>query len=460
VALVPNSAQLISSGHGLRILVPLDDSMQAQRVLGYVRTLAVASHGRIKLVRATDVEDDTSFNSLAANAARLLDDGFAVEWSVASGVDGRTAIMNEATAWQPDLIAMASRSPSALDRWLNGSVTDQIVRASTVPVLVVPPNWQPSARDERPVRLLAPLDGSSFAEQTLGPVVRLATLLPAQLILLRVVPADAELKGAAEYLRQLSSRLESVLPDGRVGAQVVSGSPADAIMRAALDLDIAAIAMATRGRSGLARAVSGSVAITVLEKSEVPLLLLGPRAVVESVSAQIQPRSQVHTRDDRHVGEVHRIVVDLEQRAVSSIVVLGRDRLARDVLVPVDFIEQLDNGVVRLRLTAEELDALPDFSYHEFVTPPSTWTSVPVPATEHERIGPNQQVVTPGTRLVALDGPLGRVDALELDLDTGELKAFRTRQMRIPTEYVQASDQEDILRVAAKLADIDGFLGT
>jgi nucleotide-binding universal stress UspA family protein/sporulation protein YlmC with PRC-barrel domain len=444
----------------MRILVPLDDSMQAQRVLRYARFLAAASHGRIKLVRATDVEDNTSFNSLAANAARIEDEGISVEWSVVGGVDARTAILNEAAAWQPDLIAMASMTTSALDRWLNGSVTDEIIRAATVPVLVVAPNWEPSDQLEEFARLLVPLDGSSFAEQTLGPLVRLAILLPAQLILLRAVSVDSAVNGAEKYLRRISDRLELVLPEGRVSSRVVRGSPAAAITRAALDLDVQAIAMATRGRSGLARAVSGSTATSVLQQSEVPLLLLGPHAVVARAAALIQLRAQVRTRDNQHVGEVHRVVADLEQHAVASIVVLGRDRLARDVLVPVDFIEKLDDRGVELRLTAEEVDALPDFSYHEFVTPPSTWTSVPAPATEQQRIGPHQVAVTPETRMLAIDGLLGRVDAIELDLETGELKAFDIRQMRIPAEYVQASDEEDTLRVAAKLADIDGFLGT
>jgi nucleotide-binding universal stress UspA family protein len=162
-----------------------------------------------------------------------------------------------------------------VDRWLNSSVTDQIVGAARVPVLVVPPNFQPSTRNERPVRMLVPLDGSRFAEQALGPVVRLAVLLSAERILLRVIRADAAVKGAIECLRRLSVELESVLPDGRATLRVMSGSSAATIEQAALDLEVDAIAMATRARSGLARAVSGSTATTVLEQSEVPLLLHG-----------------------------------------------------------------------------------------------------------------------------------------------------------------------------------------
>jgi nucleotide-binding universal stress UspA family protein len=442
-----------------RILVPLNDSIQAQRVLGYVRALAIRSQAQVKLLRATDIEDDTSFNSLASNAARLKDDGVAVEWNVAKGVDASTAIDNEAATWQPDLVAMTSRSQSAVDRWLNGSVTDQVIKSVTVPLLVIPPNWQAPAWHERPVRILVPLDGSQFAEQMLGPAVRLALLLSGELILLRVVEAEAAENGASVYLRRLAAESESVFPDGRVSWRVVTGSPVKAITQAALDLDADAIAMAARGRGGLARVVSGDTATGVLEQSQVPLLFVGARAVVEPASTELKLRSEVRTRDNRRAGEVHRVVVDLEQHAVISIVVVGRDQLARDVLIPIDFIERLDNSEVRLRLTGEEVDTLPDFAYHEFVTPPSTWTSIPVPAEEHTRIGPHQLAITPETRLVALDGMIGHVDGVELNLETGALVALRSREVRIPAEYVQTSGKEDTLQVPAKLADVDGFLG-
>jgi nucleotide-binding universal stress UspA family protein len=442
--------------------VPLGDSIQANRVLRYVRTLAAVSHGQVKLVRATDIEDETSFNSLAANAARMQDSGISVEWSVVSGVDATTAIGREVSDWQPDLIAMTSRSTSAVDRWLNGSVTDEIVRAVSVPVLVVPPNWLDVAPHERPLRILVPVDGSRSAEQALDAAVRLAILLSAEIILLRAVRAESHVNGANEYLRLLSAELESVLPDGRLDSVIVHGAPAKAITRAASDLEVDAIAMATHGRGGLARALSDSTATTVLEHSEVPLLLFGPYALVERASSKahrITLRGPVRTRDHRLVGEVHRVVVDLEQRAVVSVVVLGRDRLARDIVIPIDFIERLDESEVRLQLTAAELDNLPDFSHPDYVTPPSTWTSVP-PAAQRERIGQHQQVVTRESQVVALDGHLGHVDGLEVDSDTGELMAFLVHtNVRLPAEYVQASDEEDKLCVNAMLADIDGFLG-
>jgi nucleotide-binding universal stress UspA family protein len=47
-------------------------------------------------------------------------------------------IIQYATKNKIDLIVMARRGESGLTRWLIGSVTDHVVRASPIPVLVVP----------------------------------------------------------------------------------------------------------------------------------------------------------------------------------------------------------------------------------------------------------------------------------------------------------------------------------
>src|ERR1700747_3469885 len=102
--------------NSLRILVPLDDSPRAQRVLGYASALAALADGKLKLIRATDVEDDTSFGSLAQHAERLRDSGLSVEWRVVGDTDALTAIESAAREWRPDVIALASTKSSALDR--------------------------------------------------------------------------------------------------------------------------------------------------------------------------------------------------------------------------------------------------------------------------------------------------------------------------------------------------------
>jgi sporulation protein YlmC with PRC-barrel domain len=54
---------------------------------------------------------------------------------------------------------------------------------------------------------------------------------------------------------------------------------------------------------------------------------------------KIEINAPVRTRDGRIVGEVHRVLVDLEDKAVTGIVVLKGRLLSRDVLVPLDAVD-------------------------------------------------------------------------------------------------------------------------
>jgi len=231
--------------------------------------------------------------------------------------------------------------------------------------------------------------------------------------------------------------------------------------------------MSTRGRTCLSRMVSGSTATRVLEQSTVPLLLVGPSVLSTAMAAQIRIRVAVRTADNVLVGVVHRAVVNLEQYAVTSVVVLGNGALMRDVLVPLEFIESVDRGELELRLTYEQLDQLPDFSWNEFLTPPPSWTAlvgtpdgpVLVPASQRKLLGPSDYNITPGTRVFAQDGPIGVVDRVEINR-CGQLDALWVRadgilafDMRIPAEWVRPDEDEGCLRVAARKAEVDAYVG-
>src|SRR3984893_5138690 len=103
----------------------------------------------------------------------------------------------------------------------------------------------------------------------------------------------------------------------------------------------------------------------------------------------------VRTRDGRQVGEVHRVVVDLDDQAVTAIVVLKGRLLSRDALVPLDFIDRADAHELVLRLDEDQLDQLPDFTYNEILAPPPTWTLAPlypdgaavIPIRQRKRLG-------------------------------------------------------------------------
>src|SRR5579864_5936204 len=172
---------------GFRVMVPLDESDQAQRALVYARILARATGGPILLVRASGVESEAGYNKLSNIARRLQDEGLSVDWQVIEGEDAVSAILETAKAQRPDLIIMTTVNRTQMDRWLRGGAAEEVIASVTVPVAVVPPDWIRPFEHPKAPRLLVALDGSHEAEFGLDFAIHFASVLPADLVLLRVV---------------------------------------------------------------------------------------------------------------------------------------------------------------------------------------------------------------------------------------------------------------------------------
>lgn len=130
-------------------------------------------------------------------------------------------------------------------------------------------------------RILVPLDGSPRAEQILVQVARLLRREDAQVVLLGVI-RDGEKSAASAYLEATSEALSR--QGVRVRPLLREGTPAEEIIRAALDERAELIALSTHGRSGVSRWLFGSVAEKVVRGAPVPVLLMrafekGPQGV-------------------------------------------------------------------------------------------------------------------------------------------------------------------------------------
>ena len=136
-------------------------------------------------------------------------------------------------------------------------------------------------------RILVPLDGSPRAEMILPQLGRILRHEDAEILLLRAVHVppvppewaatadDLRLQERAEAQRYVHDLARRFTGEGaKVHARVLTGPPAETILRAAEDEEATLIAMATHGRTGLSRFVFGSVAEKVLRASDVPLLLV------------------------------------------------------------------------------------------------------------------------------------------------------------------------------------------
>lgn len=206
-----------------------------------------------------------------------------------------------------DLVVMTTHGRSGLRRVLLGSVADELIRSTSLPVILVRPGEgasteaertgqeTPPAGEEEPAdrqagavrHLLVPLDGSTVAEGVLEPACELATALDAHMTLTNVVSVDSvfgprpvqllrhrsERRWARAYLDAVAKRIGPSVP--RVTIHTTLGrAPAPTIADIADELDADLIALATRGLRGVRRAVQGSVAEQLLHLGHRPLLVV------------------------------------------------------------------------------------------------------------------------------------------------------------------------------------------
>ena len=138
-----------------RIVVPLDGSPLAEQVLPHVKKLARAYEAELLLFRSVSLVPPSMIGADVAllekklyevnrNEARdylkrikvnLQIQGFKVSIEV-GGAPTADAILRYATQVDADLIAMATHARGAIGRLIWGSVTDGVIRAGQMPVLV------------------------------------------------------------------------------------------------------------------------------------------------------------------------------------------------------------------------------------------------------------------------------------------------------------------------------------
>lgn len=131
-------------------------------------------------------------------------------------------------------------------------------------------------------RILCPIDFSDFNEVTNQYASVLASASAAEIIYLHVAIPEIPY-GTTVYVdleqdeERCRERLETIKPtiEGIQASHVVEfGTPANQIVTYAKEHDIDLIIMGTHGRTGLKRALMGSVAEVVVRKAECPVLAL------------------------------------------------------------------------------------------------------------------------------------------------------------------------------------------
>ena len=295
-----------------QILIPLDGSKTAEKVLPYARSLAKKLKIPVELMAVIDIaemamhvspERSRYLDTLVQEGIRSSQDylkdiagsftGLTVTCTVDKG-RAEDAIIESAAKSKDTLIAMATHGRSGVKRWLLGSVTEKVLRAASNPLLLIRAEEAASTEGDAALKsVVVPLDGSDLAESVLPTILELARALKLEVVLIRAynIPANtyagvedyyavnyeqirSEIKKEAEsYLskkveelkRKEIEKVSYVLPEGYAADEIV------ALGRKTPDN---LIGMCTHGRTGVKRWVLGSVTEKVVRHSGDPVLVL------------------------------------------------------------------------------------------------------------------------------------------------------------------------------------------
>lgn len=277
-----------------KILVPLDGSDLAEKILGLVRSLiapgqatevhllrALPEHGLAELSPAGTSPIAIVKKSLARLANGLEAAGVKTTSHVAVG-DPAEVIVSTARTVNPSLIALSTHGRSGLSRLVRGSVAERVLRTAEHPVLVANPSSLGDAMKGAFKRILVPLDGSDRSATILPLAKAFAQRFGSEVFLFHVVDEVVAIEpmiavASSQTPEQARAKLEAYRPklEG-VPVRVLTGrgSPGPAILEA-IDLEkIDLVVIATHGRSGVSRWAFGSTAENVVRHGTVPLLVV------------------------------------------------------------------------------------------------------------------------------------------------------------------------------------------
>jgi len=154
-------------------------------------------------------------------------------------------------------------------------------------------------------KILVPLDGSRFSGRALIYDIEIAKRFGGELMLFQAVPPtslvtlsgggaamssptatqlfvesarEQEKRDIARANRYLRRKLREVTKHGGKGSyHILSGEPTKAIIKFCQDESVDLVVMTTSGKSGLKRAIMGSVADEVIREPGIPVLAIRPK---------------------------------------------------------------------------------------------------------------------------------------------------------------------------------------
>ena len=282
-----------------RVLVTTDGSTESEHAFAAMMPVVRSDNPEVSVLFVTEHPEDSPQppERVAKACDALRQSGVNVGLEIRAGKPAHEIVR---LGNRMDLVVMATHGRGGLKRILMGSVTEDVIRRLEVPILVTRPGTPIRTWN----RLVVALDGSPRSERILEDVVPLARRLNASVELVQSVLPPVTRGGLGEipgvqivenprpYLEGVKARLSS---EGvTVSAVVLEGRAGTELLRHVQAQGTSLLCMTTHGRSGLARALLGSITDEVIRHAPCPVLLRrsvpsGPGSAVEPIPVKAIP---------------------------------------------------------------------------------------------------------------------------------------------------------------------------
>lgn len=267
-----------------QVLACLDGSLLAETILPLAQGLAAAAGARLTLVRAVADEHEVTAEE---NALRECARRYGAHSKFLIDADAGKAIVTELDNRPGAVAAMTTHGRSAWTEAIIGSVALSVIQKSRRPVIIYRAQ-APEQKAPGTIHTVAvTLDGGEFSELMIPAAVEFAKAIHAKLMLLQVLPAGFSNSNvpdipAGDILESSYLRAKAAEIAKQYGIEsnwdVLHGEPGDAISQYMTGSSNSLVAMTSHARSGLQRAILGSVAAECVRNSGAPMLIYWPHA--------------------------------------------------------------------------------------------------------------------------------------------------------------------------------------
>lgn len=279
-----------------RVLVPVELSATDSRMIAFARGLERYGVAETLLLHAADlvgverpvaVRQESELQQQLHRLATCVDDDRCMVPVLEAG-EPQGVILRAARDREADMIVCATRAKSVLDEFALGSVSEALARHAAVPVLLVPFHALADASAQDAIdmgahvfdRIHFPTDFSEVSEHTFDYLKRLGPERVSEVLVSHGmdghygndVASSAAHRTAMRLLTAMCGELAEVGMHG--DGRLMDGHVVDALLDLTAREGATCIAIGSQGHSMGEELLLGSVSLSVLRRSPVPVLLL------------------------------------------------------------------------------------------------------------------------------------------------------------------------------------------